>query len=136
MIISYPHTKQVLFCYTRRIKDENDITKPEDTIGDSAATEPDNDNEDAVKPQDSDKENSTTQSDTDKKANDAIPSENNADNSSTKSNDNGQPSVTLGILDISAISQNENCNLGVNNEGNKNFDTQMSESKNETILAE
>ena len=78
---------------------------------------------------------SSTESDTDKKGNNAIPFENNADNSSKKSKDNDQQSVTVEIFDSSATPQKGSSNLNANGGENEKSDTQMTESKNETILS-
>ena len=64
---------------------DNNITKPENVGVDTRPTEPNDNDKDAAKPQDGTKEKSSTESDTDKKVNNAIPFENNADNSSKKS---------------------------------------------------
>ena len=116
-------------------KIDNNITKPENAGGDARPAEPNNNDKDAAKPQDGAKEKSSTESDTDKKGNNAIPFENNADNSSKKSKDNGQQSGTVEIFDSSATPQKGSSNLNANGEGNEKSDTQMTESKNETILS-
>ena len=115
---------------------DNNITKPENAGEDTGPTEPNDNDKDAAKPQDGAKEKSSTESDTDKKGNNAIPFENNADNSSKKSKDNGQQSVTVEIFDSSATPQKGSGNLNANGGGNEKSDTQITESKNETILSQ
>lgn len=114
---------------------DNNITKPENVGGDTSPTEPNDNDKGAAKPQDGTKEKSSTESDTDKKVNNAIPFENNADNSSQKSKDNGQQSVTVELFDSSATPQKVSSNLNANGGGNEKSDTQMTESKNEIILS-
>lgn len=114
---------------------DNNITKPENVGEDTRLTEPNDNNKDAAKPQDGTKEKSSTESDTDKKVNNAIPFENNADNSYQKSKDNGQQSVTVELFDSSATPQKGSSNLNANGGGNEKSDTQMTESKNEIILS-
>ena len=114
---------------------DNNITKPENVGEDTRLTEPNDNNKDAAKPQDGTEEKSGTESDTDKKVNNAIPFENNADNSYQKSKDNGQQSVTVEIFDSSATPQKVSSNLNANGGGNEKSDTQMTESKNEIILS-
>ena len=116
-------------------KIDNNITKPENVGGDTRPKEPNDNDKDAVKPQDGTKEKSGTESDTGKKVNNAIPFENHADNSSKKSKDIGQQSVTVEIFDSSATPQKRSSNLNANGGENEKSDTQMTESKNETILS-
>lgn len=114
---------------------DNKITEPENVGGDTRPTEPNDDNKDAAKPQSNAKEESSTESDTDKTVNNAVPFENNADNSSKKSKDNGQQSITVEISDSSATPQKGSGNLNANGGGNEKSDTQMTESENKTILS-
>ena len=114
---------------------DNNIKKSENVGKDTGPTEPNGNDKDAAKPQDGTKEKSSTESDTDKKVNNASPFENHADNSSKKSKNNGQQSVTVEIFDSSATPQKGSGNLNANGGGNEKSDTQMTESKNETILS-
>ena len=116
-------------------KIDNNTTKPENVGGDARPAEPNDNDKDAAKPQDGTKEKSSTESDTDKKVNNAIPFENNADNCSKKSKDIGQQSINVEIFDSSATLQKGSGNLNANGGGNEKSDTQMTESKNETILS-
>lgn len=114
---------------------DNKITEPENGGVDSRPTEPNDNNNDTAKPQGNTKEKSSTESDTDKTVNNAVPFENNADNSSKKSKDNGQQSITVEIFDSSATPQKGSGNLNANGGGNEKSDTQMTESENKTILS-
>ena len=116
-------------------KIDNNITKPKNVGGGARSAEPNDNDKDAAKPQDGTKEKSGTEPDTDKKVNNAIPFENHADSSSKKSKDNGRQSVTVEIFDSSATPQKGSGNLNANGGGNEKSDTQMTESKNETILS-
>ena len=115
---------------------DNNIKKSENVDKDTGPTEPNGNDKDAAKPQDGTKEKSRTESDTNKKVNSAIPFENNADISSKKSKNNGQQSVTVEIFDSSATPQKGSGNLNANGGENEKSDTQITESKNETILSQ